>query len=224
MAATDTTTHIRNFSYDVSATFNDFCLSLDDHGDKMVFKPMIAAHWFKSNCLFLTDRNTKILYYYDPDAHKWSRHGETYLHSFLAASMGTEYKQHHYINVLDSLKAITYDTITFSNKIACENGLLDPETGTLEEFTPNEMPFYSIPAKYDPAATAITFENFVFQVVSPDDALLMQEWAGYCLLPSYQNTNSYSHTEPEETEKAYSTEQSRESSDPKTAQPYDWKN
>jgi len=177
---------IKRFHYfENPATYSELCVPVDEHGEILQFKPMKAAQVINEYFLFLTDRETKTLYCYDPELHRWVKDGETYLHKLLAASMETEYKAMHRANVLDALKAITYTDFHFSDKIAVENGLLNVRTGELSEFSPNEMAFYSLPVKYDPIATCTIWETFVSQSVAPEDVNLMQEWSGYTLLPAY---------------------------------------
>lgn len=161
----------------------DFCV-VDDFNTPH-FKPMMCALFIKDNYLFKIDRATNLLYRYDSRIHKWRTDGDVYLREILGKSLGIEYRMSHYNNTLDALKSITYDDILFGKKIACKNGLLDVTTGQLSKFSPNEMPFYSIPVKYDPDAKCPKWEEFVNQIVAPDDVALLQEWSGYLLYPGY---------------------------------------
>jgi P4 family phage/plasmid primase-like protien len=161
-----------------------FCITTEE--EKCVFKPMLVAKWVKQNYIFKTDRTTDTLYRYDDEKHKWSIDGEVFLREVLGKQLALEYKVSSYTNILDSLKAITYEDIVFGKKISCLNGLLDLDTGELAPFSPNEMPFHFLPIKYDKEAKCEKWTNFIDQVVSPDDKDLMQEWSGYLLEPGYQ--------------------------------------
>jgi putative DNA primase/helicase len=84
------------------------------------------------------------------------------------------------------LESITLEDVEFSTLIACENGLLDVERGTLSEFTPNAMPNHTIPVKFDREAKCPNWDEFLKQVVAAEDITLLQEWSGFLLLPDYR--------------------------------------
>ena len=100
--------------------------------------------------------------------------------------LGQENKRCYFNDILHDLKGLTYDKIVFNAKIAVENGLLDVETQVLTAFSEKEMAFHEIPVKYDPAAKCPNWEQFISQVVNPDDLATIQEWSGFLLLPDYR--------------------------------------
>ena len=116
------------------------------------------------------------------------REREVFVQELLAEILGTENRQSYFSNVLHDLKGITYQDITFSKKLACTNGLLALENTEpqLTPFSPEEMPFHSIPIKYDKEAKCPDWEQFIKQVLSPEDIPTLQEWSGYLLLPDYR--------------------------------------
>jgi len=71
------------------------------------------------------------------------------------------------------------------NKIALENGVLNIETGVLEPFNLEEIHTIVVPVKYDKNAQCEKWKRFISEVVSPEDALILQEFAGYCLYRGY---------------------------------------
>ena len=162
--------------------YSNFCDS------KGRFKPALVAQWLKKNHAFKTDRKTEILYYYNQKTGCWGENGEVFVQELLAEILGTENRQSYFSNVLHDLKGITYQDITFSKKIACANGLLDLENSEpqLTDFSPLEMPFHSIPITYAPEAKYPNWEQFIKQVLSPEDIPTLQEWSGYLLLPDYR--------------------------------------
>jgi P4 family phage/plasmid primase-like protien len=161
--------------------YYDFC------NEKGVdFKPALVAKWLAQNEHFKTDRNTGILYYGDEAKGKWDTKGEVHLQELLTIILGDNNRVSHYTNILHDLKGLTYTDIAFSKKIACENGLLDTETGELSPFNLDEMAFYSIPTNYNPKAECEEWANFIREVLSPEDIPTMQQWSGYILLPDYR--------------------------------------
>lgn len=159
-----------------------------DDGTKEPFKPAKVAKWIDDNENFKTDMKTEIVYYYDGKF--WTRHGEPYLRKIISQILGDEEKESLSRNVQFALRNLTLSKIDFCKKIAVENGLLNLETNPieLEPFSPKEMTFYSLPVTYNPSVDPHKIDNwleFLKQVAHPDDIPLLQEWFGYCLLPSF---------------------------------------
>lgn len=150
------------------------------------FKPARVSIYLNAEEHFKTDTESDLLFYGDNEKGVWQRDGEVYLKQILAKILRENDRESHYRNILHTLKSLTYQKITFSNKIACENGLLDVETQTLTPFTLNEMAFHQINAKYDPNAECPNWTEFLKQVLNPEDIPTLQEWSGYTLLPDYR--------------------------------------
>jgi len=150
------------------------------------FEPQRCANDIKANYLFKTDRESGILYRYNVERGKWSKDGEAYLKELLADILKNDNRLAHFNNVLHCLTSVTMENVEFSNLIACENGLLDVERGILSNFTPNAMPFHSIPVKFDSEAKCPNLEEFLKQVLAPEDIPTLQEWSGFLLLPDYR--------------------------------------
>jgi P4 family phage/plasmid primase-like protien len=165
-------------------SYEDFCLE-DDKGIS-VFKPARVAKWLKEHEHFKTEISTEIVYYGDEAKGKWDLNGEIHLQEILSKILDEENRVCHYNNILHALKGLTYTDIIFSQKIACENGLLNVETGELSPFNLDEMAFYSIPTAYDPKADCAGWLEFLKQSLDPEDIPTIQEWAGYILLPDYR--------------------------------------
>jgi putative DNA primase/helicase len=164
-------------------TFANFCAK-DKKGNPTVFKPALAAQWLVDNEDFKADRETDMLYYYDGKS--WKDNGEVYLQEILAQILGEENRHGIFTDVLHDLKGLIYEEISFSQKIALDNGLLDVETQELLPFSVDEMPFHKLPITYNKEALCPNWESFIKQVVNPDDLLTIQEWSGFLLLPDYR--------------------------------------
>jgi P4 family phage/plasmid primase-like protien len=154
------------------------------------FKTALVAKWIidpTNNLPFKTDMKTGILYFYDGKT--WTRHGEPYLKKIVSIILGKENRESHFKNIKFDVESRTLCKIEFSKKIAVENGILDLEATpiTLEPFSPKEMTFYSLPVTYNPNVDPRKLDGwleFLKQVVNPEDIPLLQEWFGYCFLPS----------------------------------------
>jgi P4 family phage/plasmid primase-like protien len=163
--------------------YADF-LDYDENEKPYPFKPAKVAIWLQQNENFKTDLSTGILYFYDGKS--WIPNAEPYLECIVSKILDKENKRHYFTDILHDLKGLTYDKIEFSFKIAVQNGLLDVETQTFTDFNENEMAFHEINVKYDPAAECPNFEEFMRQVVNPDDLATIHEWSGFLLLPDYR--------------------------------------
>ncbi len=95
----------------------------------------------------------------------------------------------HYISeVLDHVRRFSYADRSDFNKastvIPVTNGLLDLSTLTLEPFRPDRIFTCKLNAAYKPEAKCPHWEAFIKEVVDPEDLPALQEYLGYCLVPS----------------------------------------
>lgn len=67
-----------------------------------------------------------------------------------------------------------------STYLPLANGVLDLDSGELLPHGPQNLNRWVLPHRYDPAATAPNWENFLAEAV-PSEAEWLQQWAGYCL-------------------------------------------
>jgi P4 family phage/plasmid primase-like protien len=164
--------------------FEEFCI--EKANGIMEFKPALVAQWLAQNEHFKTERKTGFLYYGDEANGTWNQNGDITLQEILSQILNQENRACHYNNILHDLKGLTYTDLTFSEKIACTNGLLDVETQELTPFNLDEMAFHSIPTTYNPHAECPNWNEFLKQILAPEDILTLQEWSGYILLPDYR--------------------------------------
>lgn len=64
------------------------------------------------------------------------------------------------------------------------NGLLNLETFELEPHTPELLTIVQLPVVYDPDADSSVIDTFLRMVMPEDCAPVLEEFAGYCLVPS----------------------------------------
>jgi putative DNA primase/helicase len=164
-------------------TYKSFC-NETDAGEPIPFKPASVAEWIAANQKFKTDIDTGILYFFNGKC--WVQNAEPYLEKIVSIILGEENRQSHLNNISQAFRALTYEKIEFSQKIACENGLLDTEIQTLTDFNEKEMPFHQLQITFDKEAKCPNWEEFISQVVTPDDLPTIQEWSGFLLLADYR--------------------------------------
>ncbi|MDP9484434.1 MAG: phage/plasmid primase, P4 family [Actinomycetota bacterium] len=65
--------------------------------------------------------------------------------------------------------------------LVCRNGALHVPSGELRNHEPGHYATSGVPYAYDSGAAAPTWERFLSELVDPETALFLQEFAGYCL-------------------------------------------
>ena len=89
--------------------------------------------------------------------------------------------------IINHLKRSSYIPRTEINKyteyIPIENGLLNLKTGTLDPYSPDQVFTFKIPLQYDSTADCPNFKQWLSEVQTPENIALLQEYAGYTLLP-----------------------------------------
>jgi len=71
------------------------------------------------------------------------------------------------------------------NLIVLRNGILDLKKMELKPFTPDIFVLNQLPVYFDPNADCPNIKKFISEVVSPADAMVLQELTGYCLWRRY---------------------------------------
>lgn len=132
----------------------------------------------------LTDKNSKVIYFYTKNTGVYHKNGEQYLRFLIDKVLGEKSSVRKINETIELLKIKTCATITESKKIAVKNGLLNIETGELEEFTPLEFNTNKLNVIFNKEAKSEAWLKFIDQVC-PDDKILLQEWSGYLLVKGY---------------------------------------
>ncbi|MBP2030794.1 P4 family phage/plasmid primase-like protein [Methanohalophilus levihalophilus] len=88
------------------------------------------------------------------------------------------------IHHIEDVTAIEREQLN-NNKyvINLNNGLYDTVSGQFMEHDPDVYSTIRIPVNYNPKAKCPQIEKFLSEVVSPEDAQNIIEFAGYCLIP-----------------------------------------
>ena len=146
-----------------------------------VFNPAILAKDIVDNNRLKTDSTSDTIYFYDQDLGFYDKSGDDRVRALIEACLASENRQHRTTEVTYLVHSKTLTTTEPSRKIALENGLLNPETQTLEDFTPDEFVTLKMPVRYDQKAECPNIKKFLADVVGEDQSPIIQEWFGYCL-------------------------------------------
>jgi P4 family phage/plasmid primase-like protien len=134
---------------------------------------------------FKTPTDLEDIYYYDNGVYRDAEH---MLKGLVETWLG-EHGSTYIINeILGHLRRKSYCDRTefnrFQGLIPVQNGLLDLKTLTLQPFDKNQIFTYKLNTAYDKEAPYPIWEKFVSQILNKEDIPLLQEWMGYCLLPT----------------------------------------
>ena len=134
---------------------------------------------------FKTPTDLEDIYYYDNGVYKNAEHMIKGLVETWLGEHGTTY----IINeVLGHIQRKSYCDRSEFNKyqglVPVQNGLLDLKTLKLQSFDKNQVFTYKLNTAYNADAECPIWEKFVLEILNREDIPLLQEWMGYCLLPT----------------------------------------
>ncbi len=153
------------------------------------FRPYLLAKELLTLRRFVTLRDTGEVYVYNPIKGIYVQKGETIAQQIADKLLGTSSRPSYIKEACELVKIGGYiDRASFKDSreiIALKNGLLHVSTGKLVGFSPDYFFLHIVPVAYDANADCPNIKKFISEVVSPQDALILQEMAGYCLLRAY---------------------------------------
>ncbi len=134
---------------------------------------------------FITFEDTKKIFYYRNGV--YVPYGEDVIAKNVQDILGDASKKHHIAEVINYVQLETLITRSHINhdtkRINLLNGVYNLETGELEEHNPDNISIVQIPVKYDPGAKCPKIEQFMKDVLKPEDIQVIYEFIGYCLIP-----------------------------------------
>jgi len=138
----------------------------------------------KQEYTFKTPTDTLELHYYQDGIYAPA---ERMIESLLETVLQQKLTSHYAKEIIDHLKRDSYvkrnEINKFVDVIPVKNGLLNLKTWQLDEFTPKNMFTYKLPLTYDATAECPLFKQWLSEVQTPENILILQEYAGYTLLP-----------------------------------------
>lgn len=150
--------------------------------------PYPLAQFIMRNKKFLTfkDRPAEI-YYYEGGIYKPT--GEQLIRGEIQRLYGDLITIHTVSETVEHIRRSTYRdrSVVDDNSawVCVENGLINALTGEFIDHTPFRVFLSKLPVLYDPAATCPNIDQFISEIVDPDDRSLLYEIIAYCLVPGY---------------------------------------
>lgn len=134
------------------------------------------------------ERETSVLYRYDEDAGRYKDDAERVIREHLDRVLRRHFtpgEQRQIFHRLGSGCSIPVDDFSGPDGMLCvENGVLDITSPTDPNLTAHRPDYHfrrRLPVAYDPSADCPRFEEFIEEVVHPEDRKKLQEFVGYCL-------------------------------------------
>ncbi|MCL2691516.1 MAG: phage/plasmid primase, P4 family, partial [Candidatus Bathyarchaeota archaeon] len=172
--------HTNNNSNGSTATSTTIIQKVND---KQIDLTQILAN-LKNQFTFKTPEDTSELYVYTKGIYSPA---EKMIETILETELQNKLTNHYVNEIMGHLKRDSYvsrDNINhYNGVIPLENGLLNIVTGTLEEYTPDKMFTFKLPLNFNAEADCPQFKKWLSEVQTPENILVLQEYAGYTLLP-----------------------------------------
>ena len=133
---------------------------------------------------YVTRIDNKVMYVYNPEKGIYKPNGEDQIKGEIQKILGEYSTIHRQNEVINFIRNFTYKEIEESpiHLLALQNGLFDIFTRELKPFSPEYFILNALPVYYDPNADCPVVKKFVSEIVLPDDVVILQKLAGYCLL------------------------------------------
>jgi P4 family phage/plasmid primase-like protien len=159
---------------------------VDRFFEEKKFVPALLGQELMKENRFLTEIGKKgkgLMFVYDKTSGIYQPDAEDYINSQTSKKLGKHYSINRERETEAFIKSRTLHDIPESSKdlIAVTNGVLDINTLELKDFSPDYYIFNALPVRYDPNAKCPVFDKFLSEVVSPEDARVLQEHGGDCL-------------------------------------------
>jgi putative DNA primase/helicase len=136
---------------------------------------------------FKTPTDIQELYYFNDGIYKEAKcHLEAELEELLGANGYSYYIK----EIIEHLKRGSYTERENFNKfsdglIPVLNGLLSLKTLKIQEYDPERIFTFKINANFKEGAKYPKFQKFLDETLDPEDQLTLQEYSGYCLMPTF---------------------------------------
>lgn len=160
----------------------------DEKGNFQLSKTIynLASYFIEEESILTFDDSEEIFIYsegvYSPNADKKiSKISQKVLSSISKNNLIKE--------ILGHIKRMSYQNRKKikepEKKICLENGILNLSTMRIEDFSPEMIFFNKLPIKFVETTDCPKIKKFLKEIVEEEDIILLQEFAGYCLLKNY---------------------------------------
>lgn len=145
--------------------------------------PVLLAKDIMVDYTFVVEKQSRILFIYEPENGKYSEHAEETIKREIAKRLDDNARSkffndvHFFIRATAPIKPFC----DIGELLLCENGILNILTRELKPFSPEYFIVNKIPVKYDPEATCPKNDEFFNQVLPKLEIKTLFEFWGYAL-------------------------------------------
>ncbi|MGA2628385.1 MAG: phage/plasmid primase, P4 family [Candidatus Bathyarchaeia archaeon] len=158
--------------------------SFDAHGNKH-FEPVKFANYLTGLYQFKVMEDNFDIFVYSPAKGIWEEKGNQVIRREMGKLLDDDNRKRYVEDVKHAVicakDMMVPRPIPPVNKLAVLNGILNLETGTVEQPSPDQFIVVQIPVKFDPAAKCPNIDQFLSQVVPESMIPLLIESVAYCL-------------------------------------------
>ena len=157
-----------------------------DFFDGNMFNPYKLAQVVMDQRKFVTFRDSKEICVYNPQTGVYEPNGDTVAKEEANKLLGEKSRPSYVNQAVEMIKFDTYlDRAVFrrpENYLIVRNGVLDIDSYEILPFNPNIYSLNALQISYVEGADCPKILAFLGQVVSPQDSMVLQEYAGYFLV------------------------------------------
>jgi len=148
--------------------------------------PQRIATYLKEKYFFKAMKDNGDLYIFNGAYYKLG--AEAVIEEECNLLLNDDAKTHTMSETIALIKYASYTDRTESdrNLLCFKNGLVNLETGELEEFDPELFVTRQLPLEFNPGLDCPAIKKFISEIVAEKDIPTIQEWIGYCLHPGYE--------------------------------------
>ena len=159
----------------------------EEVGNHSIFRPAYVADELMKEYVYVTRIRDKMMFRYVSDTGVHELFADVHAEEQTRRKIGKHTSIRRQKEVVNFIKVSTYKNLKEAPPylLPVQNGILNLTTGKLEDFNPDYFILNASPAIYDPKAKCPLFMKFLSEIVDPQDALTLQEYAGFCLWREY---------------------------------------
>lgn len=151
--------------------------------DQSEINPIILAKDIKEDYVFIVDKESGTLYYYNQSEGIYSDKTEQLLKREVVRRLDENTKARYYPEIENFVtnSAPLVEMNTHPELLAVENGVLNVLTRQLSPFSPDYLLTQKLKVKYDPEAKCPAIQKFLGEILEEKQRQIAQEFIGYAL-------------------------------------------
>ena len=151
------------------------------------FISKLLADELMANHYFIAHEDSGEIHVYEGGVYR--PRGETVIESEAQRKLGSLVKTHYVTEVVEFVRRETNAPQKQFEQpkhlLNLRNGILNLDTIELKDHTPDIVFLNQLPVEYDPNARCPKIEQFLSEILRPDDVEIAKEIVGYCLYADY---------------------------------------